>query len=490
MVQKKIFNGTWFRQLRLWLPVAFITWTLAGCMTVGPDYAAPDMRTADSWQKKVDGASNTPAEGGMLANWWSTLDDPVLNTLMEQAVSENLDLQSALSAVRQARISRGIAEAGRYPGVDANGSARRTYQNDAAGDFRGADAFGLGLDASWEIDIFGGVRRSIEASDAELAATVESYRDVLVSLLAEVAMNYVELRSYQARLQVAEANLKSQEETWDITRWRHEAGLTTALDVELAKTNMEQTRAEIPSLLSGIDRTLNIISALVGKAPDALDRQLGPHQPIPLPPETIAVGIPADLLRRRPDLRRAERDLAAQTARIGVAKSKLYPSFSLSGSVGLDALRAGDLVDDDSFSTGIGGLVSWPVYKAGAIIRDVELQWEIREQKLIVYRKALLEALRDVENGLISYASEKERRESLLAAYQSAALAVEMSRVQYTSGLEDFTTVLDSERTLLSIQNQLALSDAQIIKNLIALYKALGGGWESDARETGAGTAG
>jgi len=348
-----------------------------------------------------------------------------------------------------------------------------------AGDFSGTNAFSLGLDAGWELDIFGGVRRSLEASDAELAATEESYRDVMVSLLAEVALNYVELRSYQARLGVAEANLRSQEETWEITRWRHEAGLTTALDVELARTNLEQTRANIPALRSGIDQTLNALSVLVGGIPGALDAELGEHQPVPLPPEDIAVGIPADLLRRRPDLRRAERELAAQSAKIGAATSKLYPSFSLSGSVGLDALSAGDLLDADSFSTGMGGIVSWPVYKAGAIIRNIELQWEVQAQKLIAYRKALLTALEEVENGLTSYSYEKQSRESLFSAYQAAELAAEMSRAQYTSGLVDFTTVLDSERTLLSLQNQLTQSDAQIIKNLVVLYKALGGGWQS-----------
>ncbi len=463
------------------LLLVFLGCALAACTTVGPDYVRPDMPVPDTWQKNIENESGTPQEDATLANWWTSFGDPVLNALMTRAVAENLDLQAALSTVRQARISRGIANTDKYPSVNASGSARRTYRNDMAGDFSGVNAFNLGLDASWELDIFGGVRRSLEASDAELAATRESYRDVLVSLLAEVAMNYVELRSYQARLGVAEANLRSQEETWEITHWRHEAGLTTALDVELARTNLEQTRANIPALRSGIGQTLNALSVLVGGVPGTLDAKLGECQPVPIPPEEIAVGIPADLLRRRPDLRRAERELAAQSAKIGVATSRLYPSFSLSGSIGLDAFSAGDLMDADSFSTGAGGTISWPVYTAGAIIRNIELQWEIQEQKLIAYRKALLTALEDVENGLMSYAYEKQSRESLFAAYQAAELAVEMSRVQYTSGLVDFTTVLDSERTLLSLQNQLTQSDAQIIKNLIVLYKALGGGWQRDS---------
>jgi outer membrane protein TolC len=223
---------------------------------------------------------------------------------------------------------------------------------------------------------------------------------------------------------------------------------------------------------------MNLLSVLLGGYPGALMAELSEHRPMPTPPEEIALGIPADLLRRRPDLRKAERELAAQTARIGAAKSNLYPSISLSGSVGLDALSAGDLLDGDSFTAGLGSVISWPVYRAGAIVRNIELQWEIKEQKLLGYRKALLVALKDVENGLTSYTYEKEIRKSILAAYKAAEHAVEISKAQYASGLVDFTTVLDSERTLLNLQNQLTQSDAQIIKNLISLYKALGGGWE------------
>jgi len=459
--------------------VVSIAWTFAACTTVGPDYVRPDLPVPDGWQGTAGSAAPAPAGEDAVTDWWQVFDDPILDDLVARAVAENLDLKSALSTVRQARISRGIAGADRSPSVNASGSVRRTYREDAAGDFSPTDSYSLGLDASWELDIFGGIRRTLEASDADLAATEASYRDALVTLLAEVAVTYVELRSYQKRYEVAEANLEFQNETWEITRWRHEAGLSTALDVERAKTNLEQTRAEIPALRAGIDQTLNALSVLVGGIPGTLDNELGQYRSLPAPPDTIALGIPADLLRRRPDLRRAEMDLAAQTARIGVAKSNLYPSFSLSGSVGLDALSAGDLLNANSVGAGIGGIMSWPIYKAGAIIRNIELQWEIQEQKLIAYRKALLVALEDVENGLTAYASEQERRKSLLSAYQSAELAVEISRVQYTSGLVDFTTVLDSERTLLSLQTQLVQSDAQVIMNLISLYKAMGGGWES-----------
>ncbi len=479
----QIFTGVGVhRGLRLLLGLVTICF-LAGCGAVGPDYVRPDMPVPDAWHQNADSMQAEGSNDHGLATWWQTLNDPVLDTLMDRAVKNNLDLHSALSSVRQARIRRGISGADLYPSVNASGSAGRTYQNDIHGDFSSTDTFSTGLDASWELDIFGGVRRTLEASDAQIQVSEDSYRDVLVSLLAEVATDYVQLRSYQSRLSVAEANLASQEETLKITRWRYQAGLTTQLDVQKAKSNLEQTRSSIPSLHSDIKQTLNALSVLLGGFPGTLDTELSTYRPIPTPPDKITVGIPADLLRRRPDLRKAERELEAQTAQIGVAKAKLYPSLSLSGSIGLDALSAGDLLDSDSLHAGTNALISWPVYKAGAIMRNVKLQYELQEQNLIAYRKALLVALKDVENGLTSYAYEKDSRASLLAAYQAAEQAAKISKDQYASGLVDFTTVLDSERTLLTLQDQLTQSDARIIEDIVTIYKAVGGGWDSSHTE-------
>jgi NodT family efflux transporter outer membrane factor (OMF) lipoprotein len=297
--------------------------------------------------------------------------------------------------------------------------------------------------------------------------------------LAEVARNYIDVRSYQSRISVAESNLKSQEETYNITKWRYQAGLITALDVEKAGSNLEQTRSQIPSLKSGLEQAENALAVLLGSEPGAIDSELDESKPMPVAPKTIAVGIPADLLRRRPDLRKAERSLAAQTANIGVAEAKLYPSISLSGNIGLSALALGDLLDSDSLSTGVNSGISWPVYQAGKIMKNIELQWAVREQQLIVYKAALLTALKDVENALISYSYDQAKRESLLKEAQFAEQAAQTSRAQYLSGLIDFQSVLDSERTLLSSQDSVVQSDAQIISDLISLYKALGGGWSS-----------
>jgi len=453
---------------------------LSGCKTVGPNYSAPEMQMPEVWQKDVAGATaDKQSEEQILAKWWTTFNDPVLSGLMERAEAGNLNLKQALNSVRQARIQRGVADTDRFPSVNSSGSAGRSYSEDMKGDFAGTNSFRAGLDASWELDLFGGVKRSIEAADANLQATQESYRDVLVSLLAEVALNYIEIRSYQSQLSVAESNLKSQEETYNITRWRYQAGLTTGLDMDNADKNLEQTRSQIPSMKSGVEQAKNRIAVLLGTEPGALDSELDEYRPVPVAPGEIALGIPADLLRRRPDLRKAERDLAAQTARIGVAEAERYPKISLSGNIGLSALSLGDLFSADSLATGVSSGISWPVYNAGKVMKNIEIQWAVQEQKQIAYKALLLAALEDVENAMTAYSYDRVRRESLLKASRSAELAAETSRVQYSSGLADFQSVLEAESTLLNLQNNVVQSDAQIIKDLVALYKALGGGWSS-----------
>jgi NodT family efflux transporter outer membrane factor (OMF) lipoprotein len=452
---------------------------LSACATVGPNYSPPEMKTPGTWQKQQTGVSAEQTSQESLSKWWTTFNDPMLTGLMEKAVAENLDIKQAFSRVKQARIQRGITGAAQYPSVNAKGSVGRSYRKDIKGDFSGTNNLSLDLDASWEPDLFGGLKRTLEAADAELQATEESYHATLVSLLAEVAINYVQMRSYQSQLSVVETNLESQEETFNITQWRYQAGLTTELDVEKASSNLEGTRSQLPSLKSRIEQTRNTIAVLLGSQPGSLDPALDTYTPLPVAPRDVTIGIPADLLRRRPDLRKAERDLAAQTARIGVSQAKLYPSISLSGSIGLDALGLGKLFSTDSLSTGASSLISWPVYKAGAIMKDVEMQRELQEQTLMSYKSTLLTALKDVENSLIAYSYDQERRESLYKESKFAQQAAEISRTQYSSGLIDFQSVLDAERTLLSSQDQVAQSDAQVILDLVGLYKALGGGWSS-----------
>ena len=339
------------------------------------------------------------------------------------------------------------------------------------------ELYRTGFDASWEIDVFGGARRSIEAAQGDLEANVADYRDVLVSLVAEVALNYVEARTFQTQLQVAEENLKAQAETLQLVEWRYAAGLVSSLDVEQAKSNLENTRAQLPRLRSNIEAAKNRLAILLGIFPGMLEAQLAARKPIPEAPLEVAVGVPAELLRRRPDVRRAERQLAAQTARVGVATADLYPKFSLPGSIGLEALSTNHLFSSASQAWSLIGRFAWTVFKGGAIRQNIEVQNALQEQSLKQYEATILIALEDVENALTAFAEEQERNDALMEATQSAQRAAELARDQYASGLIDFQTVLDAERTLLSAQDQVAQSKGQVSSNLISLYKALGGGW-------------
>jgi NodT family efflux transporter outer membrane factor (OMF) lipoprotein len=457
---------------------------LAGCTTVGPDYVPPEMSAPPQWTAEMGGglmAEHTDLQA--LASWWSTLNDPILTSLLERAIEGNLDLRQARARVLEARARRGVSEAGRFPNVDASGSARLIRGSEETGSGEERELYAAGFDAAWELDLFGGKRRAVEAAEAGLQASEEDLRDVLVSLTAEVALNYVEVRSFQTRLSVAKANLDAQTETYDITKWRFQAGLATQLDVEQAKYGLEQTRANIPGLQIGLEQAKNRLSVLLGQPPGSLDDALAEHKPIPVAALEVAVGVPADALRRRPDVRRAERQLAARTAQVGVATADLYPKFSLLGSIGLEALSLGNLFSADSRTHSGGAVFSWPVFDAGAIRSNIEVQSALQEQALFQYEAAVLTALEEVENALVAYAKEQHRRASLTEGTQAAQNAVDLAQSQYSSGLIDFNNVLIAQRSLLSFQDQLAMSDGEVTSNLITLYKALGGGWSSLATD-------
>jgi len=452
----------------------------AGCFAVGPDYKAPDIAAPAQWQQPLRAGLNaTEPDAQALATWWTTLNDADLSDLIERASAGNLDLKIAQARVREARGRRGIARAGLFPFLDLGGSATVSRGSEDIGSGERRELYRTGFDASWEVDVFGGVRRSIEAAQGDLEANVADHRDVMVSLLAEVALNYVEARTLQMQLQVGEENLKSQAETLQLTEWRLAAGLVSVLDAEQARSNLESTRAALPRLRSSIAAAKNRLAVLLGVFPGALEAQLAARRPVPEPPLEIAVGVPAEVLRRRPDVQRAERQLAAQTARIGVATADLYPRFVLPGSIGLEALSTNHLFLSGSRVWSIAGSVSWPVFQGGAIRQNIEVQNALQEQALERYETALLVALEEVENSLVAYAEEQDRSGALTQATQAAERAAELAREQYASGLIDFQTVLDAERSVLSLQEQLAQSRGQVAANVISLYKALGGGWTS-----------
>ena len=451
---------------------------LAGCVTVGPDYIPPQTMISPAW--------TTPLQGGLagqgtdpqtLATWWKTLNDRELTALIEQAVAGNRDLKKAAANVREARARRGLSQADLYPTLDASGSVTRSRGSSETGGATTSDLFSAGLDAAWEIDLFGGVRRSIEAADADLQAAGEDLRDTLVSLLAEVALNYVDLRTAQARLALTETSLKSLEETYDLTRWKYQAGLDDELAVQQARYNRESTRSQLPALRTSIAEAKNRLSVLTGKQPGSLGAGLDTTASIPVIPAAVAVGIPADILRQRPDVRRAERELAAQTARIGVATAELYPKLKLSGAIGVEALTFSGLFSSGNATSSGSSGITWRIFDAGAIRRNIEIQSALEEQYLIAYESTVLAALEEAENAISAYAQEQRRRQSLGEAARSAQEAAELAKIKYQTGLTDFGTLLEAERSLLSFRDQLAQSDGAVVTNLAKLYKALGGGW-------------
>ena len=453
---------------------------LTGCFAVGPDYQPPDIATPAQWGPSLRGGlSATEPEAMMLAEWWTTLGDAELSLLVERAVTGSLDLKIAQARIREARARRGIAEAGLYPWVNLGGSATVSRGSEDIGSGERRELYRTGFDASWELDVFAGVRRSIEAAQGELEASAADYQDVLVSLVAEVALNYVDVRTFQEQLQVAEENLRAQAETLQLTEWRFAAGLVSSLDVEQAKTNLESTRAQLPRLRTSIEAAKNRLAILLGVFPGVLEAQLAPRKPIPEAPAEVAVGVPAEALRRRPDVRRAERQLAAQTARIGVATADLYPKFTLPGTIGLEALAANNLFSAANRAWSLAGTFAWPVFQGGAIRQNIEVQNALQEQALNRYEATILTALEEVENSLVAFAEEQERRDTLAAATEAAQRSAQLAQDQYTSGLIDFQAVLDSQRSVRTFQDQLAQSKGQVTIYLISLYKALGGGWNS-----------
>jgi NodT family efflux transporter outer membrane factor (OMF) lipoprotein len=452
--------------------------TCAGCFAVGPDYKPPEIAAPAEWSNNLRGGVNAAEpEAETLAKWWTTLGDEDLSSLMERAALANIDLKKAQARIREARGRRGIAAAGLFPSLNLGGSSTVSRSSEDTGSGERRELYRTGFDATWELDVFGGVRRSIEAAQADLEASAADYEDVLVSLFGEVALNYVEARTFQTQLQVAEENLKAQAETLQLTEWRFAAGLVSSLDVEQAKTNLESTRSQLPKLRSNIEAAKNRLAILLGGFPGTLEAQLAARKPIPEAPLEIAVGVPAEVLRRRPDVRRAERQLAAQTARVGVATADLYPKFSLPGSIGLEALAANRLFSAGNQAWTLVASFTWAVFKGGAIRQNIEVQNALQEQALQQYEATILTALEDVENSLVAYAEEQDRRDTLAEATQAAQRSAELARDQYASGLIDFQTVLDSERSVLSFQDQLAQSKGEVTSNVIRLYKALGGGW-------------
>ena len=462
---------------------------IAGC-TVGPDYHRPVTNAPKQWSEPLAGGeTNHPAS---IATWWKSFDDRELDSLVARAVSSNLDLRIAQARVREARAQLGIANSELYPTVDAGGSYShlRVPENAVARNSislpHGAswenNEYQTGFDASWELDVFGGKRRGTEAANADVAAAVFSQQDVQVTLVSEVARNYVTARGYQQRLAIAHQNIKSQQAALALSKDRFQNGLTTSLDTEQAATVLAQTEAQVPALETALQESIHRLAVLLGQQPGALLTELATEAPIPTKPPTVPVGLPSDLLRRRPDIRSAERQLAGANAQIGVATAELFPKFYLTGAAGFQSISTSTLFTAGSRYFDMGPTVQWRIFDAGRIRSNIRVQNARQEQALNVYEKTVLTSLEEVENALVACAKEQARNVSLRHAVETSQHSLQLANQQYTTGLTTFINVLDAERSLYQAQDDLVQSDQAVTQNLIALYKALGGGWAADDR--------
>ncbi len=452
----------------------------AGC-SVGPDYRPPKFSAPAQWSEPpLGGATNATVQ---VVEWWKAFHDPELDSLIERAVAANHDLRIAEGRLREARALRSgvIWDFGPTITGSAGYTDAQRSQNALAFPVRKlhTDLYDAHFDARWEIDIFGGTRRQLESANAQYAAVVEDRRDVLVSVLSEVARNYVETRGFQQRLAIARKNIRAQTEAVEITRARFNAGLTSELDVKQAESLLATTRSQLPTLETAVKAGIHRLGVLLGQPPGALLTELSPEGAIPTTPPSVPVGLPSDLLRRRPDVRRAERQLAAATADIGVETAELFPKFSLIGTGGFQSLSASDWFAPGGKYWSAGPTVTWRLLDFGRIHAQIKAANARQQQALAAYEKTVLTSFEDVENALVAYANEQVRNRSLAEAVAANRRALELANDLYTKGLGDFLAVLDAERSLYQTEDQWVDSTRAVTENLVALYKALGGGWET-----------
>lgn len=464
------------------LPLVALGLVLGGCATLDQRLealaSAHRVSVPPAWSASAQAAR--PVDAGELARWWRQLGDPLLEQLIDTALTAAPDLRSAQAKLRQSRATRDLAVANLYPSLGVSAGATRSRTGvEAGGSNQSQTLYTAGFDASWEPSIFGGLRDAATGAEADVAAMAATLESTRASLAAEVALEYVSLRASQQRLGIAHANVASQAETLQIAEWRELAGLVTALDVAQARTNLEQTRASIPALENSRAAAENRLALLTGRPPGSLRELLREIRPLPAAPETIAVGIPADTLRQRPDVQAAELTLKAEIARTAEREADRYPTLTLSGSLGWKALGLSALSGSDGLVRSLAASLATTLFDGGRIRSRIAVQNAVQEQALIAWEKSVLTALEDVENAMSAYATGRERTEARRRAAASAATAAELARAQYQAGLADFQNVLETERTLLTAQDNLASANADVLTAVIQLYKALGGGWQA-----------
>ena len=505
-----------FRPVAAWLLIC-----VAGC-TVGPNFKPQSIWSPSSWfagrQTPPAAVASEPVSEPIDPNWWSLFHDPELTGLEDRVAAANLNVRLSTIRLAESRSQRQITGADQFPTLQGDGSYTRERISNkgvvgifgggagtsSGGTFAstGESANGIGgrsggvpaslgggglqpfnlwqygFDASWELDLWGRVRREVESADASIEASNDARRNALLSVVAEVARDYVALRGQQTQLAITQQNLKTERESLDLSRDRFRGGLTTELDVANAAAQLQSTQAQVPQLEQQQDQSINALSFLLGEAPQALRTELITPAAVPPVPPRVPVGLPSELARRRPDIRQAEAQLHAATADIGVAVADFYPKITLDGSLGLQALKAKDLGNWAARQYGLGPTISIPIFEGGRLRATLELRKVEQQEAALNYQQTVLQAWHDVDNAMTAYADEQRRHDALAAAVAQDGLALRLSRDRYKQGVADFLNVLDAERTLLQVQLQLAESSTNVSSNLVQLYKALGGGWE------------
>lgn len=467
------------RSYLLYLITPFASLFLTACPKVGIDYTSPTLKTPDAWSQNV--VRDLKGGQGGIENWWKKFNDPTLNRLIAQARKANPNLEIAYAQINEARARRGVAYSQLFPDAAATADYSRARASESLffpPPTNPSNNFAVGFDSGWELDVFGGLRRSVESAQASVEASVEAYRDVLVSLEAEVALNYIEARTLLKRIHLAKENIKRQQGSHKLTKDRFNAGLVPEIDVTQAETNLYNTEAVVPALEIQLTFARNRLAALLGNYAGSLDKQLGYSTAIPVPPRSLAIGLPANLLRSRPDIRRAERELAAQTAQVGVATADLYPRFSLLGNLNLQSIESGNLFDSSSRAFGIAPSVRWQIFKAGGIRNNIRIEKSRVKQAYKTYENAVLLAVEESENSLVSISKERVRLTKLRQSVSATEKTVKLVKDNYQNGLVDFQNVLDAERSLFTAQDDSAISQGSVSANYVSLFKALGGGTE------------
>ena len=479
---------------------------LAGC-TAGPNFETPEWLSPASWfatkAEPIQRAPSMPTAEPIDPEWWNLFKDPQLTALEKRVAGENLDVQVATVRLAESRAQLGIVGAAQFPNLNANGSYTRQKASDVgvfanapnalgangasgsnAGGRRSAplnafDVYQVGFDAAWEVDLWGRVRRSVESAGSSVEASAEARRDTLLSNLAELARDYIQLRGVQALLRIAQDNVRTSQQSLQLTQQRAAGGVTTDLDVANAAAQLRTTAAEIPRLQQRESEFINAISLLLGQPPNALQAELIEAKPVPPLPPRIPVGLPSELARRRPDIRQAEAQLHAATADIGVAVANFYPSVKLSGSLGLQSIQPWQMFNLNARAYAVGPGITIPIFEGGQLRATLALRQSQQQEAAINYQKTVLTAWHEVDNALTAYQTEQARRDQLVQAVAQNQRALSLAQSRYQEGVADFLQVLTAQQNLLSTQQQLALTTTNVSANLVAVYKALGGGWET-----------